>query len=98
VALLKQLGFDEAFNYKTTDTAAALKAAAPDGIDVYFDNVGGSTLETVLDQARPHARIVECGMISQYDLPDEKKYGVKNLFNVRFLAEVFGRSAVHTLN
>lgn len=82
VALLKQLGFDEAFNYKSVDTAAALKAAAPDGIDIYFDNVGGPTLETVLDQARSHARIVACGMISQYDLPDEQKYGVKNLFNL----------------
>ncbi|KAF6262190.1 hypothetical protein COO60DRAFT_1636219 [Scenedesmus sp. NREL 46B-D3] len=82
VSLLKQLGFDEAFNYKTTDTAEALKAAAPDGIDIYFDNVGGPTLEAVLDLARTHARVVACGMISQYDLPDEEKYGVKNLMNM----------------
>lgn len=82
MSVLKDVGFDHAFNYKTCDTAAALAAAAPDGIDIYFDNVGGQTLEIVLDQAKNHARIVACGMISQYDLPDVKKYGVKNLPNV----------------
>ncbi|KAF8071356.1 hypothetical protein HT031_001440 [Scenedesmus sp. PABB004] len=82
VALLRRLGFDHAFNYKTTDTSSALAAAAPDGIDIYFDNVGGKTLETVLDHARNHARIVACGMISQYDAPEEQRYGVRNLFQV----------------
>jgi hypothetical protein len=82
VALLQEVGFDHAFNYKTTDTAAALAAAAPDGIDIYFENVGGETLDIVLNAARPHARIVACGMISQYDLPPEKRYGIKNLFQI----------------
>jgi NADPH-dependent curcumin reductase CurA len=44
--------------------------------------VGGPVLEAVIEMCRPHARIVVCGMISQYDLPDEEKYGVKNLFHV----------------
>eukprot|EP00882_Tetradesmus_deserticola_P000733 GHRQ01000800.1.p1 GENE.GHRQ01000800.1~~GHRQ01000800.1.p1 ORF type:complete len:361 (+),score=177.76 GHRQ01000800.1:181-1263(+) len=82
VALLRDLGFDAAFNYHTTPKEQALKEAAPDGIDIYWENVGGPVLETVLELCRPHARIVACGMISQYDLPDEEKYGVKNLFNL----------------
>lgn len=89
MALLKQYGCDSAFNYKTNDTAAALAAAAPDGIDIYFDNVGGETLDVVLAAARPHARIVGCGAISQYDLPEDKRYGAKNLMNV-------GGRACHT--
>uniref|UniRef100_A0A383WMI6 Alcohol dehydrogenase-like C-terminal domain-containing protein n=1 Tax=Tetradesmus obliquus TaxID=3088 RepID=A0A383WMI6_TETOB len=82
VALLHELGFDAAFNYHTTPKEQALKEAAPDGIDIYWENVGGPVLETVIEMCRPHARIVACGMISQYDLPDEEKYGVKNLFHV----------------
>lgn len=60
---------------------AALLLLLPSS-DVYFENVGGQTLEQVLELSNPHARIVACGMISQYDLPFEKKYGVKNLFQV----------------
>ncbi|KAF6252848.1 NADPH dependent alkenal/alkenone reductase [Scenedesmus sp. NREL 46B-D3] len=82
VAMLKQHGFDAAFNYKTSSTAEALQQAAPDGIDIYFDNVGGPTLDAALEAARPHARVVACGAISQYDLPQEQRYGVKNLLSV----------------
>ncbi|KAF6250931.1 NADPH dependent alkenal/alkenone reductase [Scenedesmus sp. NREL 46B-D3] len=82
VALLKQHGFDAAFNYKTSSTAEALQQAAPDGIDIYFDNVGGPTLDAALEAARPHARVVACGAISQYDLPQGQRYGVKNLLSV----------------
>ncbi|WIA23731.1 hypothetical protein OEZ85_000414 [Tetradesmus obliquus] len=82
VALLQQLGFDAAFNYKTTDTAEALTQVAPDGIDIYFDNVGGPTLDAALAAARPHARFLACGAISQYDTPEDSRYGVKNLMNV----------------
>eukprot|EP00775_Hariotina_reticulata_P009113 gene9113-9282_t len=82
VAALRDLGFDYVFNYKTTSTGTALAEAAPDGIDIYFENVGGQTLEVAIDHCRDFARIVACGMISQYDMPDEKKYGVKNLFMV----------------
>lgn len=85
VALLKQVGFDYAFNYKTTDTAAALAEAAPDGIDIYFDNVGGAVLEAALTASRNFGRIVACGQISTYDAPEEKRYGVKNLFYVSLL-------------
>lgn len=94
VAILKEVGFDHAFNYKTTDTAKALAAAAPDGIDIYFENVGGKTLDIVLEAARPHARIVACGMISQYDLSPEQRYGVKNLFQV--IAFIYAHVYIYT--
>ncbi|GBF98218.1 hypothetical protein Rsub_11038 [Raphidocelis subcapitata] len=82
VELLLRLGFDAAFNHKELPPAEALAKHCPDGVDVYFDNVGAETLEAVLDAANVGCRIVACGMISQYDLPAEKRYGVKNLFNV----------------
>jgi leukotriene B4 12-hydroxydehydrogenase/15-oxo-prostaglandin 13-reductase len=68
VAYLKDLGFDEAINYKTTpDIAEALAAAAPNGIDCYFDNVGGAITDAVYDQLNKHARIALCGQISTYN-------------------------------
>ncbi|UOG76466.1 NADP-dependent oxidoreductase [Hymenobacter tibetensis] len=68
VAYLKELGFDEAINYKTTpDIAQALAAAAPNGIDCYFDNVGGAITDAVYDQLNTHARIALCGQISTYN-------------------------------
>lgn len=63
-----ELGFDAAVDYKAeTDLKAALKTACPDGIDVYFDNVGGPILDTVLTQINLRARIAICGMISEYN-------------------------------
>jgi NADPH-dependent curcumin reductase CurA len=62
----EQLGFDAAVDYKRDDVAEQLRAAAPGGVDVYFDNVGGPLLDVVLDQIRLRARIVICGAISQY--------------------------------
>jgi leukotriene B4 12-hydroxydehydrogenase/15-oxo-prostaglandin 13-reductase len=68
VAHLKALGFDEAINYKTTpDIAQALAAAAPDGVDCYFDNVGGAITDAVYDLLNKHARIALCGQISTYN-------------------------------
>ena len=63
---LRSLGV-EAINYRDGNLAVQLKAAAPKGIDIYFDNVGGDHLEAALDAARPMARFVECGMIAQYN-------------------------------
>ena len=63
------LGFDAAVDYKAgPDLRAALNGACPDGIDVYFDNVGGATLDIVLSLINLHARIAICGMISEYNL------------------------------
>ncbi|XP_004253034.1 2-alkenal reductase (NADP(+)-dependent) [Solanum lycopersicum] len=80
VELLKnKFGFDEAFNYKEEqDLSAALKRYFPDGIDIYFENVGGKMLDAVLLNMRVHGRIAVCGMISQYNL--EQNEGVHNLF------------------
>ncbi len=64
--ITEELGFDAAVNYKTTIVRAGLRRACPDGIDIYFDNVGGATLEAALAQIRQGARIVVCGMISRY--------------------------------
>jgi len=65
--LLGELGFDAAFNYKDGNLHEALSKACPDGIDVYFENVGGAMLEAVLLHMRPFGRIPVCGMISQYN-------------------------------
>ena len=65
--LTAELGFDAAVDYKEANVFKALKAAAPDGVDVYFDNVGGDILEACLAQMNNHGRIACCGAISQYD-------------------------------
>ncbi|ONI14101.1 hypothetical protein PRUPE_4G262100 [Prunus persica] len=82
VDLLKnELGFDEAFNYKEeADLNAAFKRYFPEGIDIYFENVGGKTLDAVLLNMRVHGRIAVCGMISQYNL--DQAEGVTNLMHL----------------
>lgn len=64
---VNELGFDACINYKTENVRKALKEACPEGIDIYFDNVGGEILDIVLTQIRFKARIVICGAISQYN-------------------------------
>ena len=81
--LKDELNFDEAFNYKSEpNTADTLRKYCPDGIDVYFENVGGATLDSVLQTANDHARIIACGMVSQYNVKPEDTYGVKSLMLV----------------
>jgi NADPH-dependent curcumin reductase CurA len=65
--LTSELGFDAAVDYKDGATFKALRAAAPKGIDVYFDNVGGDILEACIAQMNNRGRIACCGAISQYD-------------------------------
>ena len=65
--LVDEVGFDAAIDYKTADLRAELKTHAPQGIDVYFDNVGGATLEAALNRLAHGARIVLCGAVSQYN-------------------------------
>jgi NADPH-dependent curcumin reductase CurA len=65
--LTEELGFDAAFNYKDGNIYAQLKKALPDGIDVYFDNVGGEHLEAALSALRTNGRIIACGAISMYN-------------------------------
>jgi hypothetical protein len=65
--VVKDLGFDACVSHRAPDLHDALARACPDGIDVYFDNVGGPVLETVLRLVNPHARVPLCGLISQYN-------------------------------
>lgn len=71
--LLDQLKLDAAIDYKCSDIEGQLAATCPDGIDVYFDNVGGETLDAVLALINRHGRIVVCGGISQYGDMDSVK-------------------------
>ena len=73
------LGFDECINYRQEDVARRLRETCPSGIDVYFDNVGGETLDTVLLQIGMRARVALCGGISSGYNEDSVPYGVRNL-------------------
>jgi NADPH-dependent curcumin reductase CurA len=79
--LTEELGADAAVNYRKGPLAESLRAACPDGIDTFFDNVGGECLEAVLDQINMNARIAMCGAISQYG-NDDKPYGPSNIYNL----------------
>lgn len=76
--LTGEYGFDAAFNYRDAPVSEQLPEAAPDGIDLYFDNVGGDHLEAALTAMNPHGRIVLCGMIAQYNAT-EPPPGPRNL-------------------
>ncbi|MFG2818568.1 NADP-dependent oxidoreductase [Kitasatospora sp. NPDC048365] len=65
--LTEELGFDAAIDYRSEDVRRALREHAPDGIDVYFDNVGGDILDAALTRLAMRARVVVCGAISQYN-------------------------------
>ncbi len=79
--LREKLGFDEAFNYKEGPAAKSLARTCPEGIDVYFDNVGGEQLEAAIGQMKDYGRIVMCGAISQYNATAPVP-GPRNLFQV----------------
>jgi NADPH-dependent curcumin reductase CurA len=79
--LTEELGFDAAINYKTCgDYESAIRNACPDGVDVYFDNVGGEILDATLLCLNKHARVAVCGWISTYNVPDAP--GPKNLWQL----------------
>jgi NADPH-dependent curcumin reductase CurA len=85
--LTDELGFDAAIDYKAGGVRRALKEAAPKGIDVYFDNVGGEVLQAALFLMNERGRIVCCGNLSQYNAerPDPGPMGVPGLLVVRRL-------------
>ena len=68
--LTDELGYDAAINYKTSNLRLALEEACPEGIDVFFDSVGGAILNTVLTRLNYHGRVVVCGAISQINEPE----------------------------
>jgi NADPH-dependent curcumin reductase CurA len=67
LAWLRSVGADQVVNYKKGNLLENVRAAAPKGVDIYFDNVGGEHLEVAIEVARPFARFIECGMISIYN-------------------------------
>jgi NADPH-dependent curcumin reductase CurA len=79
--LRDECGFDIAFDYKVGPVLEQLNLEAPDGIDVYFDNVGGETLEAALSALRTHGRIIACGAISGYN-EEKPRPGPSNLSNM----------------
>ena len=79
--VVDELGFDACIDYKTEDVAARLKELAPKGVDVFFDNVGGELLDTVLRRLALRARVVLCGDISTYDVDA----AAPPLHNLRYL-------------
>jgi NADPH-dependent curcumin reductase CurA len=81
--VVETYGFDACLDYKSADLAGALRKAVPEGVDVYFDNVGGPILDAVLPLVNNFGRIPLCGLVSQYNATEP--YGVKNL------REVFNR-------
>jgi NADPH-dependent curcumin reductase CurA len=79
--LTGDLGFDAAINYRTRDVRAAIGETCPDGVDVFFDNVGGDILEAALDHLALRGRVVLCGAIAQYN-DEEPRPGPRNLTNL----------------
>jgi NADPH-dependent curcumin reductase CurA len=81
LAWLRELGFDGVFNYREQSPREALAELAPDGIDIYFDNVGGDHLEAAIGALRTYGRVVACGSISRYN-DAELSPGPRNMFLV----------------
>jgi NADPH-dependent curcumin reductase CurA len=79
--LIRSIGCECVIDYKTGDIADKIAAACPDGIDLYFDNVGGETLSACLDNLRMHSRVVLCGSISEYLL--KEPFGLSNYTRLR---------------
>ncbi len=93
--VVETLGFDACVDYKADGFAGALKDAAPDGIDIYFENVGGAVFDAVLPLLNPSARIPVCGLISQYnatslpDGPDRMNYLMGQILRKRMTMRGF---------
>ncbi len=79
--LLLDLGCDAAIDYRRNDFPAQIQAACPDGVDLYFDNVGGEILEAALENLRHAARVVLCGSISEYTR--DESFGPRNYTRLR---------------
>ncbi|MFI5776927.1 NADP-dependent oxidoreductase [Nocardia sp. NPDC051570] len=80
--LTRELGFDAAFDYRDGDLPGQLAEAAPDGIDIYFDNVGGDHLEAAIGSMREHGRIAFCGAVAQYNDLSNPPSAPRNLFDL----------------
>ncbi|PKQ05950.1 MAG: NADP-dependent oxidoreductase [Alphaproteobacteria bacterium HGW-Alphaproteobacteria-11] len=76
---VKGLGFDECFSYRDADLRAAIAAACPDGVDIYFDNVGGEMLDAAILNMKEHGRIVVSGQVSEYNRAENELRGIRNV-------------------
>jgi NADPH-dependent curcumin reductase CurA len=98
-SLVRDLGFDAAIDYKSEKLRARLRELCPRGIDVFFDNVGGSILNDALGRLAPHARVVICGGITRYNAdprsPEQLPPGPQNYFNVVFTQATIQGFLVH---
>lgn len=90
--LKKDLGFDHVINYKTADLETALKAAAPNGIDCYFDNVGGELSSLILGHMNLYGRVSVCGSISVYNSMNENAALPKGIFDIFILEPTSDKS------
>ena len=77
--VVEEYGFDACVNYKNDNWEEELKAACPDGIDVYFDNVGGPILDTITQQLNLYGKIVLCGLVSQYNRSGDSDFHGHNM-------------------
>ncbi|KAJ5088660.1 NADP-dependent oxidoreductase RED1 [Penicillium angulare] len=77
--ILNELGFDGGFNYKNEKPADALERLAPEGVDIYYENVGGEHFEAALNKMNDFGRVIFCGVISQYNAAP---YPITNLFQI----------------
>ncbi|KAI1334509.1 hypothetical protein F5Y15DRAFT_429340 [Xylariaceae sp. FL0016] len=77
--ILKDLGFDDGFNYKKEKPMDAVARLVPEGLDIYYENVGGAHMEAALAHMKTRGRIVVCGMIGSYNTPLEQREPVRNL-------------------
>jgi NADPH-dependent curcumin reductase CurA len=83
--IMTELGADAALDYKHEDVGAGLRRSCPNGVDLFFDNVGGPILDAVLAHMAVGCRIVICGAMSQYDLASPaERYGCRNLPELLF--------------
>ena len=73
------LGFDACFSYRGADLKAAIKEHCPEGIDIYFDNVGGEMLDAAILNMKEHGRIVVSGQVSEYNRADDELVGIRNV-------------------
>ncbi|KAJ3282138.1 hypothetical protein HDU79_010158 [Rhizoclosmatium sp. JEL0117] len=90
--LVDKLGFDAAFNYNTSNIKDKLVELCPNGIDIYFENVGGETLDAVLAVMNNHGRIPVCGMISQYNGAGDGIHNLMQIIGKRILLQGFIQS------
>nr|XP_039253131.1 prostaglandin reductase 1-like isoform X1 [Styela clava] len=85
IKYVKSIGFDDAFNYKTESVEEGLKRVAPEGVDLYFDNVGGDFASAVLKQMNRKGRIAVCGMLSSYNEKEPRAHVIQQTMFMKSL-------------